>query len=298
MAPALLVAAIAVDIGLGEPPARLHPVVWMGRCLGRLQGLPRASPAVELARGAAMTLAVALGFAALAWIVLSLVADVGWLWWPVAIWLLTSTFAIRGLATAAADVRDALDGDDLAGARRGLRSLCARSAEGLDEPALCSATIESVAENASDSVVAPLFYFAIAGLPGALAYRVINTADAMIGYRGRYEYLGKAAARLDDLLNWIPARITALFIVVASASARAVRAWRRDARCTASPNAGHPMAAMAGVLGVQLAKPDHYVLNATGRAPRPGDVTRALGVYWRASALAVAAIAIMLWWLR
>jgi adenosylcobinamide-phosphate synthase len=190
--------------------------------------------------------------------------------WPVA-WfalgggLTTSTFAIRGLGRAAFAVRDALAAGSVDDARRALRSLCSRDPRLLTEPQLAAATIESVAENASDSVIAPLFYFALFGLPGALAYRAVNTLDARIGYHGRYEYLGKASARLDDLLNVVPARATAALLLLAGwlagADARAgLRIWRRDAGRTESPNAGHPMAAMAGLLRVQLDKPGHYRL--------------------------------------
>jgi adenosylcobinamide-phosphate synthase len=128
-----------------------------------------------------------------------------------------------------------------------------------------AATIESVAENASDSFVAPLFYYALFGVPGAIAYRAVNTLDAMIGYHGRYEYLGKASARLDDVLNWIPARITALLLVAAGwltgeAASRGWFIWQRDGSATESPNAGRPMAVMAGLLGVELQKAEHYRL--------------------------------------
>src|SRR3954467_13894357 len=130
----------------------------------------------------------------------------------------------------------------------------------LDEPLLVAASVESVAENMSDSFVAPLFYYALFGLPAAVAYRAVNTLDAMIGYRGRYEYLGKAAARLDDLLNLIPARLTAGLLLVAGALRKADGGGgplilRRARRATASPNAGWPMATVAGLLSVCLAKP-------------------------------------------
>jgi adenosylcobinamide-phosphate synthase len=128
-----------------------------------------------------------------------------------------------------------------------------------------AATIESVAENASDSFVAPLFWFALLGLPGAVFYRAVNTLDAMIGYRGKYEWLGKTAARLDDALNFVPARITAGLLLAAAwlqrrDVRRAMRILARDGSRTETPNAGRPMAAMAGVLGVELTKPGHYRL--------------------------------------
>jgi adenosylcobinamide-phosphate synthase len=200
--------------------------------------------------------------------------------WPIAafvasVLLLKSTFAIRALDHAARLVRDALAANDLEAARVGLRSLCSRDPSTLQPPELVAATVESVAENASDSFVAPLFYYVLFGLPGAIAYRAVNTLDAMIGYHGRYEYLGKASARLDDLLNIIPARITAALLLVAGALCRrdVASGWhvlRRDGDTTESPNAGRPMAAMAGLLGVQLEKVGHYKLG-DARDPLTAD---------------------------
>jgi adenosylcobinamide-phosphate synthase len=135
--------------------------------------------------------------------------------------------------------------------------------------------VESVAENLSDSFVAPVVWYALLGVPGAIAYRFVNTCDAMLGYRGRYEYLGKAAARLDDVANWLPARLTALLVVAAAGllGADARGAWRamwQHHRRTASPNAGWPMSAAAGALGVRLEKLGHYAL---GHGPRPSVAT-------------------------
>jgi adenosylcobinamide-phosphate synthase len=146
-----------------------------------------------------------------------------------------------------------------------------------------AATIESAAENASDSFVAPLFWFSLLGLPGAMFYRAVNTLDAMIGYHGRYEWLGKASARLDDLLNWVPARLTATFLLVGGAltgldAKRGARVLWRDGAKTESPNAGRPMAAMAGLLGVELAKPGHYLLGDAVHALQPREIDRG----WRA----------------
>jgi adenosylcobinamide-phosphate synthase len=174
-----------------------------------------------------------------------------------------------------------------------LASLCSRDPAALDAGQLAAAATESLAENASDSFVAPLFYYALLGVPGAIGYRAVNTLDAMIGYRGRYEYLGKAAARLDDVLNWIPARITAALLVVAGAltgrdAAGGWRVLRRDGGRTASPNAGRPMAAMAGLLGVALDKPGHYRLG-DGPAPTAAAIAAAWRVVTVAAALAAAA---------
>jgi adenosylcobinamide-phosphate synthase len=186
-------------------------------------------------------------------------------------------------------VRDALANGRVSDARQALSALCSRDATSLEEPALAAATVESLAENLSDSFVAPLLAYALFGLPGAVVYRAANTLDAMIGYRGRYEYLGKAAARLDDLLNLIPARLTAGLLLVAGALTKGdvgggLRILRRDRRKTASPNAGWPMATMAGLLGVCLSKPEHYRLGDEARAVTFEDVDRA----WRIVAVAAA----------
>src|SRR5262249_17435431 len=150
-------------------------------------------------------------------------------------------------------------------ARLALRSLCSRNPAALDAPQLIAATVESVAENTSDSVIAPLCFYALLGVPGAIFYRAVNTLDAMVAYRGRYDDLSKASARPDDALNLVPARLTALLLLAAGALTRkrvvrAAAVLRRDGALTASPNAGRPMAAMAGLLGVQLSKPGEYAL--------------------------------------
>jgi len=294
------VAAIALDAVLGEPPNALHPVAWIGRAASFvLAGAPRTGAMRQLVFGGFVALVIPLGCAAAAAGLILATAR-----WPVvqlvtAIAVLKPTFALRALGEAADQVRRALAAGDLAQARTGLGSLCSRDAAELDESLVAAAVVESVAENASDSVVAPLFYFAVFGLPGAVAYRAMNTLDAMIGYRGRYEYLGKAAARLDDVLNLVPARITAgLFVLAAVVSGGdATGAWRvlvRDGGQTASPNAGRPMAAMAGLLGVTLEKPGHYRLGAPGAAPGVATIRAAWRVVVIACALAFALVAVAL----
>ena len=151
-----------------------------------------------------------------------------------------------------------------------------------------------MAENSSDSIVAPLFFYAVGGVPGALAYRAVNTLDAMIGYRGEYEWLGKAAARLDDVANLVPARLTAALLALAAplgrgSALRALATWVRDRAHTASPNAGHPMAAMAAALGVVLEKRGAYCLGADLRTPEARDIGRAVRVKAGAAAFATAA---------
>ncbi|MGB8930313.1 MAG: adenosylcobinamide-phosphate synthase CbiB [Anaeromyxobacteraceae bacterium] len=285
--------AFALDALAGEYPNRLHPVVWMGNAIGALvRRAPKDGRAAQLAYGLFVAAAVPALFAAAAWRLLALLGP-----WPLAalaveVLLLKSTFAVRALGAAARDVRAALERDDLTSARHALRSLCSRDPSALSGPQLAAATVESVAENLSDSLVAPLFWYAVAGLPGAVAYRAINTLDASIGYRGRYEWLGKGSARLDDLANLVPARLTAALLLASGAlfGGRArdgLRILRRDGGSTESPNAGRPMAAMAGLLGVELEKPGHYRLGDPTAPVVPATIARAWGVARFASTLAL-----------
>ncbi len=289
----VLLGALAVDLAIGEPPVALHPVVWMGRLQRALRRLAPVSRSGAFAWGLLMAGSGPLLFGGGAWLLLHALAP-----WPlvrlgVEIYLLKCGFAVRALAEAALAVGEALARGDLEGARSGLRSLVSRDTSRLGAPLLAAAAVESVAENASDSFVAPLFYFVLFGLPGALAYRAANTLDALVGYRGGdTEWLGKAGARLDDLANLAPARLTAALLVPAAwlcrASGRgALRGWWRDGALTESPNAGRPMAAMAGALGVRLEKVGHYRL---GRGVEPGgaEVGRAVALLWVTCAIAAA----------
>jgi adenosylcobinamide-phosphate synthase len=191
---------------------------------------------------------------------------------------------------------------DLAEARRAVARTVGRDPQRLDEAGVARAALESLAENTSDGVVAPLFWGLLFGLPGIAGYKAINTLDSMIGHRSpRYEDFGRAAARIDDVANLIPARLTgALLAVVAGAARwrRALAVMRADARAHRSPNAGWPEAALAGALGVRLSGPrvygdriaDEPWLNATAPDPGPGDLDRGLGLYLRA----MVALAVML----
>ncbi len=189
---------------------------------------------------------------------------------------------------------------DVEAGRACLRSLCSRDARTLDSEQLASATIGSVAENISDSFVGPVLFFLIAGVPGAVFYRAVNTMDAIIGYRGRFEYLGKAAARLDDVLNFIPARLSALLLLAAGmlyrrSSRDGVRMLRRDRHKTASPNGGWPMATMAGLLGIEITKEGHYCLGEPRRPMTFDRISEAWQVARLAALLLVAAAIVVCW---
>lgn len=269
----------------------------MGRTLGAgRRGLCRGGPIRLVLAGAGLTVAVAGIAAVAAWLVSRATDTLG----PVGLVLealaLKTMVSVRDLAGAARRVAAELEGGRLEAARRAVGyHLVSRPTAALDEGQIASAAVESVAENLTDSWVGPLLFYVVFGLPGAAAYRAVNTADAMIGYRdGALEHFGKAAARLDDLLNLVPARLAALVLVVAAPLAGADRAqsWavmRRDHGRTASPNAGWTMAAMAGALHVRLEKPGHYTL---GQGPSPGLTEIAAGVRLLRSAAILAAIAL------
>jgi adenosylcobinamide-phosphate synthase len=294
----VLLLALMLDLIIGDPPNRYHPVAWMGTAIGKAQRrAPRQGRAGQFAFGAALAVggasAVA-GLGALVSAVLSHLPSV--LAWLLEAAVLKSTLSWRGLRLAATEVEVALQ-TDLPEARRLLNwHLVSRDTSQLDASQVAAAAVESVAENTSDGIVAPMFYYAIGGLPAALAYRFLNTGDAMLGYHDEErEWMGKAPARLDDLANLIPARLTALLLMAASAisgqdSRRAVQVWQRDSGKTASPNAGHPMSVMAGALDVELEKVGHYCLGKGQRRPTATDIGRSVRVMNTATVLAGGAL--------
>jgi adenosylcobinamide-phosphate synthase len=285
LAGAVLV-ALGLDLAFGEPPARVHPVVAMGRYLGavgrrvsRTAGaVPR--PVSEFWGGAlgwcvGAVLVAAVAFAA---VVASLNLHplgqallLGLLLKPMLSW--------RMLRDEVRAVERALT-DSLAAGRQRVGWLVSRDVTALSETQVREAAVSTLAENLNDSVVAPIFWFAVAGLPGAALYRFANTADAMWGYMGErsgrdWTWAGKWAARADDVLSWLPARLTALLIALLSAG----RGWSAvvtNAGLTPSPNGGWPMGALAVGLGIRLGKPGVYELNPQGRVPAATDTAQAL----------------------
>lgn len=267
----MLAIALAIDLTLGEPPNPVHPVAWMGRLASFLEKANVSrSPSVQFVYGMLLTLLLVTLFTVPVVLILPYLKGLSYPAYLVAGGIvLKLAFSLKELNRAAGRVKQLLLDGKLEAARYELRALVSRDTRGLTEPQLVSATVESVAENTSDSFVAPLLYFLLFGVPGAIAYRVVNTLDAVIGYHGKYEYLGKFASRLDDVLNFIPARLTALLFVLASfLSGRNTRsAWQvargQHAR-TESPNAGWVMAAVAGAIDGQLEKVGHYRLGNPG----------------------------------
>lgn len=263
----ILSIALLIDITLGDPPTYFHPVGWMGKMIAFMaRCAPQKRARAQLIYGSLMVLIGIAIFSVPVYFLLDYMHELHRIAFVVggAI-LLKSTFSITGLRRAAVQVKKRLSANDLKGAQTQTGYLVSRDTGDLTEPMIVAATVESISENTSDSIVAPLFWFLILGVPGAIGYRMANTFDAMVGYHGKYEHLGKFAARLDDVLNFIPARLTGVMIVLASrfSTKNMGMAWRtmiRDHAKTESPNAGWPMSAAAGSLEVQLVKIGHYKL--------------------------------------
>jgi adenosylcobinamide-phosphate synthase len=273
---AVIAAALAIDLCAGQLPNRLHPVAAIGRLVAAAWGRPRGRG--DFGRGTIATVWVG-GVALVAgWCADRVTRRGGVPGLFLESLLVSQLFSLSGLLRGARKVHDCLVADDLPAARAEVAMLVSRRTASLDATDVACAAVESVAENLGDSVVAPLFWYRVGGLPLLLLYRAVNTADAMVGYRDEREYLGKTVARFDDLLNLIPARITAPLIaasapLVGASASSALRALRTEATRTPSPNSGWPMAAVAGAFGVILDKPGAYSL--AGGPDRPGPQTLA-----------------------
>jgi len=301
--------AMAVDALLGWPAplfARVgHPVTWLGRLITTVDiawNRPSDPPAFRRAAGVAGALVVIAVSAALGWVLESVLA-LGWIQFVLVGILAWPLVALRSLDDHVAAVASPLQAGDIAGAREAVSRIVGRDPATLDEAGIARAAIESLAENASDGIVAPVFWGALFGLPGIFGYKAINTLDSMIGHRSeRHEAFGWAAARIDDVANFIPARLTGfLFVLLAPRRAEALSCMTRDARRHRSPNAGWPEAAMAGALGVRLSGPRIYHgsitnepwLNEGARDPLAADITQGLTVYRRAMLLLAGLLAIL-----
>ncbi|OGO22115.1 MAG: cobalamin biosynthesis protein CobD [Chloroflexi bacterium RBG_16_50_9] len=288
----ILALALILDLVPGDPPGAIHPVAWMGKSISLLaKGGHGHRPAVQFLYGIIMTLFTMALFIIPAYLILNYLENFNSIAYVIAAAvLLKCTFTISGLRRASLKVKKLLQDDKIGKARFELRALVSRNTEDLPPRLVVSATVESVAENTCDSLVAPLFYFLLFGVPGAIGYRVVNTLDSMIGYHGKYEYLGKFAARLDDVLNYIPARLTALLLVLAAFIVKSnghnswLTALKHHAR-TGSPNAGWPMAAMAGALDVRLEKVGHYQLGKEVDLLVPDTIESSIKIFLIAAAL-------------
>ena len=295
-----------LDALFGDPEWLPHPVVLMGRCISALEkhlrtALPK-TPRGELAGGAAVAAVLPLGTLAVTglacWAAARLHPALGlalqMLWCGQAL-------AAKGLAQESRNVYKELAKGDLPAARRAVARIVGRDTQNLTAAGVTRAAVETVAENTSDGVIAPLLYMLLGGAPLALTYKAINTMDSMLGYKNeKYLYFGRCAAKLDDAANWLPSRLAALLWVAAAAltgsSARgAWRIWRRDRRRHASPNSAQTESACAGALGVQLAGPAYYfgeyydkpTIGDPLREIEPRDILRANRMMYAESLLAL-----------
>ncbi len=303
----MMALALGIDALIGWPArvyARIgHPVTWIGALITTIETRwNRGGVASRRARGAACTFVV-VGAATLPALAVQAAQPDGFVGLALGAILAWPLIAARSLHDHVIAVARPLAAGDLEGARHAVSMIVGRDPTRLDTAGVARAGLESLAENASDGIVAPLFWGAIFGLPGIAAYKAINTLDSMIGHRNaRYEDFGKVSARLDDLVNLIPARLTGLaFALVASRPGAALRAMWRDAGKHRSPNAGWPEAAMAGALGIRLSGPRAYGdtvspepwVNAASPDPVPQDMARGLALYVRAMILCGAGLALM-----
>ncbi len=271
MEPLLLVAALILDAIIAEPPTLFHPVYWFGKVVEFFDRLRiNFGPTTDLALGAVTVAAVVVFALLLAYVPLPAPIQLFW-----HTYLLFSAFSVKSMLQ---HVYMCVNNDMSAAA---VQMLVSRNAAELSREQRCSAVIESIAENYVDGVVAPLFYFVLFGIAGAVVYRAINVSDAMIGYRGEYEYFGKIAAKLDDALNYIPARLSLLFFEFVRRGS-----FRFGIERNVKLN-GCTIAAMSYVLNVKLEKPGYYSL--PGRSPAVEDVIAAAELFRKLSLLAFAA---------
>jgi adenosylcobinamide-phosphate synthase len=287
-------AGLLLDATFGEPPEAIHPTVLMGRAISTFERSALTLERPESRRLAGIALALFMPLLVFLSTARLLDAVPDKLRWFLGATLISMTLSMRGLAKAAEGVERALRGQSLDKARSRVGRFVGRDTEKLSEPEVCRAAVESVAENASDGVVAPMLYGILFGAPGALAYRAINTLDSMVGHpQPPHAELGWASARLDDLANLAPSRATALAIAVVSGKPlRTLRITHHYGSLTRSPNAGIAEAAFAGALGVVLGGTNTYngvtregPALGEGRVPESGDIPRAVSLMRRCCVL-------------
>ncbi|MEO1226075.1 MAG: adenosylcobinamide-phosphate synthase CbiB [Pseudomonadota bacterium] len=297
---AVIAIALLIDVVCGWPDwlyRRIgHPVSWAGKLVDALEGLLNRGPRGRRIVTGAVTVVLVLVAATIPAIVIQIALPSGPVAWIVGGILAWPLIAARSLHDHVKAVAIPLESGDIEAARGQVSKIVGRDPASLDSSAISRASIESLAENSSDGVVAPVFWGVVAGLPGIVAYKMINTMDSMIGHRSeRFEAFGKVAARVDDVVNLIPARLSAGLLALASGpkASKAFSVTFQDARNHRSPNAGWPESALAGALGIRLSGPrkyaDHVVgepwLNADAPDPSAGDIYRALALYKRMVAL-------------
>ena len=295
-----------LDAVFGDPAWLPHPVVLMGKCISKLEKTLRArfpkTQQGELLAGAVLAFCLPVGTFLLTSAVCLLAAKISpWLGLAVQMFWCGQALAAKGLVQESRNVYNKLVKPDLPAARKAVSRIVGRDTENLTAEGVTKAAVETVAENASDGVIAPLLYMLLGGAPLALTYKAVNTMDSMVGYKNEtYLYFGRTAAKLDDVANYIPSRLAALLWVAAAAltgsdAKGAWRIWRRDRRNHASPNSAQTESACAGALGVQLAGPAYYfgeyypkpTIGDALRPIEPQDILRADRMMYAASILAL-----------
>ena len=304
----LIFAALGLDALAGDPAWLPHPVVKIGRAISWAEHRFRSGqPGMDFRNGLVLAVCVTTLAAGAVWVTIALCGLAShWLSSLAALLVAWTTLAMRGLDDAAKAVELSLRRDDENGARRAMPALVGRDPDKLDRDGMICATVESIAENLSDGIIAPLLYLFVGGPVAAMAYKAINTLDSMIGYRDeRYLFFGRAAARIDDIANYIPARFSAVCIAAASVFTTGrprptLRTCLADARKHLSPNAGFPESAMAGALGVQLGGDASYggeverraVLGIADRGLTVEDICSARSILRVATAIAFISFAL------
>lgn len=260
--------AVLADLFIGDPKTKLHPVVLIGMLIGWLEKIllrQSDTPAQKKRKGMVLVCAVLMIIYSISVLIAVLLLSLGpWWFFGGSIFFLVFTIAPRSLAEAGIEIRECLQAGDMGKARTRVSWVVGRDTDRMDEAEVTRATVETIAENIVDGVISPLFYFFLGGFPMAMMYRAVNTMDSMIAYKNeKYIDFGYAAAKLDDVFNYIPARITALLLIASAAILRydwkkSAEIVRRDADKHPSPNGGYPESAVAGALHIRLGGMNYY----------------------------------------
>ena len=297
----ILFIAVVTDLLFGDPPNKLHPTAWIGSSIMWMKHMTPKSNTGRFIYGAIIAITIPSIWAILSYLVghvavlLNDIANI-----LVTALILKTTFSIRMLHKTAFRIKTLLENNNLEQVRLEMSALVSRNTTNMNDKQAIAATIESVSENVTDSFVAPILAFALFGLPGAVAYRAINTLDSMIGYRGEYEYLGKVSAKLDDLVNFLPARSAAFMLWISSIILPGLNyksAWHimiRDHAKTPSPNAGWTMSIVAGALGVTLAKEGEYSLGDNNNILQTNYISKAVKSMYFGAGMTVAVAAVLI----
>jgi adenosylcobinamide-phosphate synthase len=266
----MTLAAIVIDWWIGDPRWLTHPVIWIGRWIALLRKLllggKTISPTNQRMRGILLTVSTVCLAGGAAWALVAAANAIHtWLGYVVQTWLISTTIAVKGLKDAALPIAAALERGEMAEARKQVGYIVGRDTDQLDESEVSRATVETVAENSVDAFVSPIVFALLGGAPLAMLYRAANTLDSMVGYKNeKYMYFGWASARFDDLMNYIPARLTGImvilygFMIPGLSGRRSASAIARFSRLHPSPNSGIPEAGVAGALGIELGGTNSY----------------------------------------